>query len=206
MIPGRFGPRPPAVAAVLLWAGPASAHGGVPGGGGFLSGALHPFAAVEHLVLLLSLGLLAGRLPRERRGRAFALLLAGLLAGLAASVTGRAGLLPAGAATAAILVLALIAGLVLALDPTLPAAAVAGAALVAGLVVGADTEVESAAVLAAAAGVVAGVLLIVLDAAALSAWTTQPPLPIARRVAGSWIAAIAIMLLALAASSARRMT
>jgi urease accessory protein len=205
MIPGRFGPRPPAVAAVLLWAGPASAHGGLPGGGGFLSGALHPFAAVEHLVLLLSLGLLAGRLPRERRGRAFALLLAGLLAGLAASVTGRAGLLPAGAATAAILVLALIAGLVLALDPTLPAAAVAGAALVAGLAVGADTEVESAAVLAAA-GVVVGVFLIVLDAAALSAWTTQPPLPIARRVAGSWIAAIAIMLLALAASSARRMT
>jgi urease accessory protein len=203
MIPGRLGPRALAAAPLSLSAGPAAAHGGLPGGGGFLSGALHPFAAVEHLVLLLALGLLAGLLPRERRPRALALLLAGLLAGLAATVTGRAGLLPAGTVAAAILALALIGGLLLALDPALPAAAVPGVALAAGLAVGADTEVGGASALAAAAGVVVGAFLIVLDAAALSAWATRPPLPIARRVAGSWIAAIAIMLLALAISSAR---
>lgn len=202
MSPGRLGPRALGAAALLLGAGPASAHGGLSGGGA-LSGALHPFAAVEHLVLLLALGLLAGRLPRERRGGTFALLLAGLLAGLAATAIGGVVLLPAGAATAAILALALLAGLLLALDPDLPKAALPAAALVAGLAVGTDTEVGGASALAAAAGVVGGVFLIVLDAAALSAWATRPPLPVARRVAGSWIAAVALMLLALAASSAR---
>jgi urease accessory protein len=168
-----------------------------------LAGALHPFAAVEHLILLLGLGLLAGRLPREGRGRAVALLLAGLLAGLAATVTGRAGLLPTGTAAAAVLGLALLAGLLLALGPVLPTAVASGMALAAGLAVGADTEVGGAAalaVLAAAAGVVGGAALIVLGAAALSARATRPPLPVARRVAGSWIAAIALLLLALAAS------
>lgn len=193
----QAGRRSLAAGALLLAAPPAWAHGTLPGGGGFLTGALHPFAAVEHLVLLLALGLLMGRLTRERRGPGLALLAAGLALGLAAAATLAALPLPASARGPAILALALACGLLLALERLPPPPLLAAMGLGAGLLVGLDTDL-AAPPLAPALGVLVGVFLIVLDAAALSAWATRPPFPIVRRVAGSWIAATAFMLLALA--------
>jgi len=194
--------RAAAAAALLsLAAGPAAAHGGLAGGAGFLSGALHPFVATEHLVLLLGLGLLSGQLPPERRGLGFAAVGLGLLAGLAA---GRATGLPAGVIAVAILASACLLGGLVALAPRPLGWAVAPVlAALAGLGVGLDTDLAAPgapASLGRAAGVVAGAYLIVLDAAALAAWAARPLFAIGVRVAGSWIAAIAFLLLALAIS------
>lgn len=184
---------PVAAALCALVAGPAAAHGSLPGGSGFLAGALHPFVAVEHLLLLLSLGLLSGRLPPQRRALGFAAVGLGLLVGLTLGEAGLAG----SAAPSAILALALAGGLLLASGLLLPSAVPALAAL-SGVAVGIDTDVARA--VAPALGVIVGAYLIVLDAAALSALAKSLPFIVAVRVAGSWIAAVALMLLALALS------
>ena len=46
---------------LLLLAGPAAAHGTLPGGTGFQAGALHPIVALDHLLALLVTGLAVGR-------------------------------------------------------------------------------------------------------------------------------------------------
>lgn len=186
---------PSAAALSVLVAGPAAAHGSLPGGSGFLAGALHPFIAVEHLLLLVSLGLLSGRLPPQRRSSGFASVGLGLLAGLALGEPGLAG----SVAPSAILLLALAGGLLLAFALSLPGVVPVLAAL-AGLAVGVDTDVARAVAPAPAMGVIVGAYLIVLNAAALSALAKGPPSAVAVRVAGSWIAAVALMLLALALS------
>ncbi len=196
--------RPAAALAALclLSAGPAWAHGGLAGGGGFLSGALHPFVAVPHLVLLLGIGLLSARVPADRRAPGFAALGLGLIIGV---VLVQAEAQPSSSAmTAMILLLGLLAGLLAALAPTrLAPALVRAISLVSGLVVGLDTDIpvagpEVTALVAPLLGVATGVYLIVLDTAALAAFALQrPTIRIAARVAGSWVAAVALMLLSL---------
>lgn len=195
-----------AVAAGLA-AGPAAAHGGLPGGEGFLPGLLHPFVAIEHLLLLLALGLLAGQGPPARRGAGFAAVGLGLLAGLAGT---RGGLSEPSVVAPTILGLGCVAGCLLALAPGRPPRLLLPLlAAAAGLAVGLDTDaapagVPWAVVAGAVAGVLVGAYLIVLDAAALAVAAARPPFAIAVRVAGSWIAAIALMLLALSVSSTGR--
>ena len=177
----------------------AAAHAGLGGSGGFLSGVFHPFVAIEHLILLLGLGLLSARVPRERRGPGFAFLGVGLLLGVAV-----AQIAPGAAVTAAILGLAVVTGGVVSLAPhRLSAVLLAGLASLIGLAVGFDTDIITgwqdglAALAAPTAGLATGVYLIVLDAAALASLATRQPFSITVRVAGSWIAAIGLMLLAL---------
>lgn len=167
-MPGRK-----AVGAALLAVagGPAAAHGGLPGGEGFLSGVVHPLVAIEHLILLLSIGLLAGQRPPAQRSASFAAVGLGLLGGLAATRGGQ-GVTPF--AAPAILALGCLTGGLLALSPTrFPRALLPVLAILAGLAVGLDTDVigatgaARAVVTASVAGVLTGVYLIVLDAAAL---------------------------------------
>lgn len=192
---------PPALAAAAaaLAAGPAQAHGALPGGGGFYAGLAHPFLAWEHLLLLLALGLIFGRQPR-RPGRAP---LTGLALGLAAGLAlGAAGVVSA-AAPLAVLTAAGLTGLALALAPPLPIPALAAFATACGLAVGIDTGApvppEAGAIAAAtpSAGVFVGVFLIVLNAIAIASLAHRPPWTIAVRIAGSWVAAAAVMVLAL---------
>ena len=72
---------------------PAQAHGTLPGGGGFYSGALHPLVAIEHLLLLLTGGLILGR-----DGLRWPLLALGLGVGVrlwsGVAVAGMEGVLP----------------------------------------------------------------------------------------------------------------
>ena len=195
-----------AIAALLAMApNTAAAHAGLGGGGGFLSGVFHPFVAIEHLILLLALGLLSGRVPGERRGPGFALLGVGLLSGVAVAQT-----VAGTTVTAAILALAVVTGGLIALAPRrLSTRPLAGLAAVIGLAVGLDTDIisegqDGLAVLAApTAGLSTGVYLIVLDGAALASLAARPPFQIAVRVAGSWIAAIGLMLLALSLAPGR---
>ena len=184
-------------ALVLLSAVPASAHGALPGGGGFYAGLAHPFLAIPHLLLLLALGLLLGRRPMPVPRLPLIALAAGLAAGLA---LGRDEFLPL-LLPSAIVGLGLVMALWLAAAFDAPVGLLTALALATGLGVGLDTGVppQAAGWLAAAApymGVAAAVALVVLDAAALSTAVNRPPLAISLRVAGSWLAAMLLIILA----------
>jgi hypothetical protein len=170
---------------------------------------LHPLVAIEHLILLLGLGLLSGQLPPARRRRGFAAVGLGLLGGLAASRLG-IGSIPT-EVPAAILGLAVLTGLLVALTASrVPTVMVPPLAALVGLAVGLDTDLprgpdgEASALVAPLAGVLTGVYLIVLDTAAVASLAeARPALSIAVRVVGSWVAAIALMLLAFSLSRAQ---
>jgi urease accessory protein len=185
--------------ALLLAASPATAHGSLPGGGGFYSGAAHPFLAVEHALLLLGLGLLLGRMPVAVVGPSVLVLV--LVLGLGAGLWAQQVLhLPL---TPYILGLALLCGVLLAVVPRLPPTWVQAGALLAGGLVGADTDgivnvAQPMTTAFAVVGLGVGVLLIVLNAAALSQFLTARGWQIVTRVAGSWICAITVLVLALA--------
>lgn len=172
----------------------AAAHGGLPGGGGFYSGAAHPFLAIEQFMGLLALGLLLGGGAGSRLPLLF--LAATLCAGLAAGL-GYSGAEPL------MLGLALVLGGLLAVGQPVPVWGMSLAAVLTGWIVGTDTDVPAPASTSLAesvapfAGVVVGVFLIVLNAAALSSAAKGPAAGIALRIVGSWIAAIALMVLAL---------
>ncbi len=172
-------------ALLLLAATPAAAHGTLPGGGGFAAAFAHPFVAGEHLLLLVGLGALLGRTGARRP-------LLGLLAGLAGGFG--LTLLQLGPLQPAILMLALVIGGVLAAAIPVSGMATIGVALVAGLLIGADTDGSTAAI--AYAGVTAAVCLIVLNTMALARLGATGLNGVPLRVAGSWIAAAAILVLA----------
>ena len=184
------------IVAVTCVGTPAGAHGTLAGGGGFYAGAMHPFLAWEHLLLLIGLGLLLGRKrPVDRWPLVF--LAVGLASGL---VMGFGGVVWSGTAIA-VLVGGVAAGLCLALAVPLPRAAGAGAGMAIGLAVGVDTGVPvdpgtvPAAVWYASGGLFVAVFLIVLNAMAL-ANAAGTRYAIVLRVAGSWIAAATLMVLA----------
>jgi urease accessory protein len=173
---------------LLLAATPAAAHGTLPGGGGFYAGLLHPFLAGDHLLVLIGVGILLGRLGLRRP-------LLGLLTGLIAGYG--ATLLQLGSLQPAILLLALAIGGVLAAAVRLNAWMVIAVAMIAGLLVGADTDGPAGATaIIAYAGVTAAVFLIVLNAMALAHFGAGKLNGVPLRVAGSWIAAAAILVLA----------
>ena len=181
-------------AILLLTAGPAAAHGTLPGSGGFASGMAHPFLAGEHLLLLIGLGLLIG-------GHGLRRPLLGLLAGL---VVGYGlTLLEPGPLQAAILMLALVIGGLLTAAMRVSDVMVLATALFAGLLVGADTDGPTGnSAIMAYAGVTAAAFLIVLNTMALAYLGARRLDGLPLRVAGSWIAAAAILVLAFLARGA----
>jgi urease accessory protein len=181
-------------ALLLLAASPAAAHGTLPGGGGFYAGAAHPFLAGDHLLLLIGLGVLLGRLGLRRP-------LLGLLAGL---VTGFGlTLLHLGPLQPAILMLAVVIGGVLAAAIRINGLTAIVIATIAGLLIGADTDGPTGGTaIIAYAGVTAAVFLIVLNSMALAHYGGGRLNGVPLRVAGSWIAAAAILVLAFLARGA----
>lgn len=186
-----------ALIALALLPAQAWAHGGLPvGGGGFNAGLAHPVLAVEQFLALLAFGLLLGQQPGPFARSPLAVLAAGLAIGLAAGPIFD-GL------TLMTLAIALIFGGLLAAALRIAVWGLAAMAAALGVIVGADTDLaagppgDMVALVTPFAGVLIGVFLIVLNAAALASLARRPPLPVALRVAGSWIAAIALMVLAL---------
>jgi urease accessory protein len=180
----------------LLIPFPAAAHGTLPGGGGFYAGVAHPFLAIEHFLLLLCLGLLLGHLGGAIARVALLSLSSAIVFGLAVGSA-----LPF--AGTAVLGLALITGLMVAsglsvklLAPVL--------SVCAGVVIGADTGLPEAAPNAGPVviampwiGVVVGCFLIAANAMALAGLVGgHSTARIALRIAGSWISAIALIVLA----------
>ena len=179
---------------VLLLAGPAAAHGTLPGGTGFQAGALHPLVATEHLMALLVTGLALGRAG----GRAIPAGVLALFAGIALGLSLIA--LPA-PGSGVILLAALVLGGLLLSGRNLPTGLIAPPVLLLGWAIAADTDMPAAAGTAARAGLFVAAGLIVLNMAALSQWV-QAGWPILPRIAGSWFFAIALMVLALRAGAA----
>ena len=182
--------------ALVIVPGQVAAHGGLPGGGGFYSGLAHPFVAIEQFLALLAFGFLLGQQGRDQLRIPLLVLPLMLSAGLAPGIT-------VDYAQAILLGLALLMGVTVAAAPHVSTWVVTTAAALLGGIVGIDTDVpemisvDPAATLAPYIGVFVGVFLIVMDAAALASVARKQVPRIAVRVVGSWIAAIALMVLAL---------
>lgn len=184
------------VGVVLVAARPASAHLMNTGFGPFYDGLAHPFVTPEDLLPVIALTLLAGlRGPRFGRVLLFAL----PAAWLAGTVAGYMIAPPATHASAlATAALTIALGAFVATDARLPLAAVAGAAIALGLLNGGTNGSELAMTRAdptTAVGI-AGALFVVVSLAAGHVGTLRTSWArIAVRVAGSWIAAIGLLIL-----------
>ena len=183
--------------AILLLPGAALAHSPIPGIGGFYEGLLHPLLVPAHLLALVGLGLWLGQQPLPRIESAllsFSLL---LVAGLVLAAFAP----PGGGQTSLLLACALGVGLLVAAAWSLPRYATAGVAGVVGLLVGLDSAPEATGMrarLIVLAGVGVGVHLLLLNVVALTSYAHKPWLKVGVRVLGSWSAASALMVLALA--------
>jgi urease accessory protein len=179
----------------LLAAGtPAHAHLMNTGFGPFYDGLTHLFVTPEDLLPVTALTLLAGlRGPRFGRTVLFMLPLAWLAASLAGFLFS-----PPAAAAAATAVLTIALGALAAADRPLPLMPVASITVLLGLVNGGLNGVELARAQQdgmAAAGVACALFVLV---SLLSGQVTSLRAPwarIAARVAGSWIAAIGLLML-----------
>lgn len=182
--------------ALLLAPGQVAAHGGLPGGGGFYSGLAHPIVAVEQLLGLLGFGLLAGQMSGAYARLPLLVLAVGLGAGMAMGVV-------YDNAEPLMLGIALVFGGFLSAALKIPIWGMAISAGLTGWMIGIDTDVPAptaadlVGTYAPFAGVFVGVFLIALNAAALSSVALRPVPRIAVRIGGSWIAAIALMVLTL---------
>jgi hydrogenase/urease accessory protein HupE len=189
------------LAALSTWLsspGQAGAHLVNSGLGPFYDGIAHLFVTPEDVLMVVALALLAG-LGGKRHGRAVLFVLPA--AWLAGAVAGRMTELSAGlpALSAALLI---TVGALVAADRRLPLALVAGFAMMCGLVHGCFNGAALAGV-SAGGLVVVGIACNVFVVVALVAgqvvslrlaWTR-----VAVRVAGSWIAAIGLLMLGWAA-------
>jgi urease accessory protein len=174
----------------------AQAHTVVSGIGGFPGGLLHPLLVPAHALSLIALGLLAGTFARRRQ--------ASLLAAFAiAAVIAFALIAMAYSATRAetlILSLGAAIGLLLAADliPPFPVSAGLSALIAAAIIFDSVPPVLSVSETLLS---LTGTALASMALAAASAWLSGALPPrirsIAIRIAGSWIAASAIMVLAL---------
>ena len=181
--------------ALLCWPGPAHAHLMTTGVGPFYDGALHVLASVDQLLPLLALCLLAG-LRGKASGRA---ILFGLPPALLAGATaGRWGSPLPFIGIASTLLLLALGGLVAA-DAHLPHRGVIITAAGCGLLIGyangvamAEARLGAASLLGiAAAGFVAAALVPAFVLSLRQAW-----MRIAVRVAGSWMVALGLLMVA----------
>jgi hydrogenase/urease accessory protein HupE len=161
-----------------------------------LGGLLHPLAVPSHALALLALGLLIGQQRMRTRIIAVAAFVVALIAGLGAIV------LAVGPNSALDMLLAatVLTGLLVALAQPMPAFVAAPLAAAIGAALGLDSPPEVIAISAATImligtgiGACLALVLVVAGASYLTAWWQR----IGMRILGSWIAASAILVLAL---------
>lgn len=188
-----------ALALYVLAAAPSAwAHGDSARLGSFFGGVMHPLLEPAHLVALLALGLLLGQHGEDAMRRLLAPLAAALAVGLAL-----AALWPPAQAwptSLLLLVAAALAGGVVAADLMLPRSLQALAAVAIGLGIGLASPAEGITTLSRfvmAAGVALGVCAWVTLVASSVAALRRPAARLLVRVAGSWLLACALLVLAL---------
>jgi urease accessory protein len=183
-------------ASVCLAPSVAWAHTAIKGIGGFYNGLLHPFVVPAHLLSLLAIALLMGQQDRETAGRNFVGFALAFPAGLIIANLGVK--LPFEYLPMAV---AAVLGLAVAAKPPIPAFFIYIAAMATAFVVGWDSPTDEPGIPAASLfgfGVTLGAFYIVIMVTALTLARKRPWQGIAVRVAGSWIAASSVMILALA--------
>ena len=193
-----------------MWAVPAEAHMGFVGLGHFANGALHPLLLPAHIMVIAGIGLFAGRQGYGRGVETAATFFSGCLVGLAAvSASTSIRAIPETWLQSGILVGALVVGLGVALALTLPRWIVLSVIGIAATVIGVDSSYEAERpflVVQTYAGTLLSSTLAVLYITGVSAaiHTSRPEwVRIGVRIAGSWIAAIAMLVLALQLAGAR---
>jgi urease accessory protein len=174
---------------------PASAHSPIMGIGGVLGGVLHAVLIPEHGLSLLALGLIFGLLERPARRTGYAVFAAALLCGLVAAA------FAVGEALAADILLA-TTGIIGLLVVTLwtPTGLAWAAAAVVGLTIALDSRPEvasNAEALQMLLGSGIGAITSLAAVAEISFLLRSNAQRIVARVMGSWITAIAILVLSL---------
>lgn len=185
---------------VILLAIPQVSHAHTPIAGvdGFFGGVIHPITTPTHLLILLGLGLLAGQ--RSSLGLKVSLLAFVPISGLALLVAGTGlcqSLYPP-----LLISLAIISGILVALNQPLPTWSYAVIFAFAALAIGLDSSVDTANRAELTKGLLGtwvGLILIICDLAFyISISTKQKWQKIGVRVAGSWLTAASLMILAFA--------
>lgn len=183
-----------AAGSLLLWPGTAHAHLVTTGLGPVYDGISHLFLSFDDLLPVVAMALLAGlNGPTAGRRALFTLPAAWLAGGVAGSLSA-AAFLPAGVPALSFLAL----GILTAADLTLAPAVVTALALALGLVHG---WLNGAAIVAAGreasglVGISSAIFVLVALISARVVSLQRPWTRIVVRVAGSWIAAIGLLLL-----------
>ena len=194
-----------ALAVVLLAAGlyvtPALAHAPIKGIGAFYNGLLHPMLVPAHLLLIVGLGLLLGQHTARTRHYGWFVFVAAFWIGLA---VGQA--LAMTVPQAILLALALLVGGCVALELPLGAWPLAVVMAVAGVGIGFDSRpdtVQQREIWAVLSGTAVGGVLLLSYVGGLVVCLARPWQRIGVRVAGSWTAASAGIVLAFAMAAPR---
>lgn len=162
----------------------------------FYNGLLHPLLVPAHMIALAGLGVLLGRQAPVTRRVALAVLVVGLVGGLAALAAG-VGDINADLVVGAV---AMLSGLLVASAMPLTSPVAAAIAAVSGGAVALDSPPDVVSLAAAyrtlagtGFGAAAIVILIASGTARLTRWWQH----VALRILGSWLAAVAMLSLAL---------
>lgn len=182
--------------ALACMATPALAHPPPIGIGGFWGGLLHPLFVPAHSLAVLALGVLIGQQMPPWDRKAPLVYVIALAAGL--------GILTFGIVPRyvehALLLLAMACGGLIALGRALPEPAVIGLGLATGLAVGLDSPPEVLSIREAnfmLIGTGFGATILLILVVEIGSRLTRPWQRIGARVIGSWVAASAILVLAL---------
>ena len=181
----------------LLLPAHAHAHTPIKGAGEFVSGFLHPFLTPPHVLVLLSLGLLLGQRLPLRLQHPVVVFAAFSAAGLALA----AARTVEGVYQPILITLGLFAGGLVALAAPLPTWVRLAACAAGGLALGLDSGVDHAITGAAVAKTLfATWVSLILCVADIAFYSSRLPkyqwVQTGIRVAGSWIVAIALLMLA----------
>jgi urease accessory protein len=163
--------------------------------GGFVAGLLHPVLTPTHALALAGLGLLIGQQPAGKRWRLAVLFVVALAAGLVALALA-VGETPA---NDVLLGAAAIAGVLVAAALRLPQPLVGPLAVLMGAAIGLDSPPEMISLDAAVAmliGTGVGALIALVLVIAAVTWLRRDWQQIGVRVLGSWIAASALLAIA----------
>ncbi|MFM9847511.1 MAG: HupE/UreJ family protein [Hyphomicrobiaceae bacterium] len=175
----------------------AEAHSPIKGLGTFYNHLLHPLLVPAHALLLIAVALLLGQQGCEVAGRGLIVFALGLAAGLFAS---SAGPIP-GVHESVLLVGCLVVGGAVSLGLRTPNLITLGVAGIAGVGIGLDFTPEASALresTLAYAGLTTGTLYLAAVVAGLTINPVQHWQRVGVRIAGSWIVAASVLVLALA--------
>lgn len=182
------------VTALLTVPDVACAHPAFAGADGFTGGVLHPFFVLAHALAIIAMGLLIGW-QKQRRISLFAFAI-----GLAAGMIAIANAYVPSFADLALLVLALIAGTLVALGNRLSSRLTSPLAIAIGTVIALDSPPEAMTVSTAIEtqiGTFCGATIFLYAVSEVAARLKQHWQHMGMRIIGSWIAACAILVLAL---------